>query len=184
MKTEFEISYDRYALIAELANRSSSLGRTALQKKIYLLQALFDVNVGYDFTLYTYGPFTSEILSDLDVAESIGAVRIGNANSPYGGFEIKPGEEIDRITAKARLFLNKNEEKIKQLFKDFGDYNAKELELRATIVYVDQDLAKTQSSIDDLIETVKEIKPGFSVDQIKAAVNELTENKYIHLAAA
>jgi uncharacterized protein YwgA len=84
MKTDFEIPYDRYALIAELAHRSDSLGRTSLQKKIYLLQTLFYVNLGYDFTLYTYGPFTSEILSDLDVAEAMGAVRVNSVASSYG----------------------------------------------------------------------------------------------------
>lgn len=177
MKTDFEIPYDRYALIGELSHRSDSLGRTALQKEIYFLQELFGVDLGYDFTLYTYGPFTSEILSDLDVAEAMGAVKV---NSVDGRYEIKPGVDYARIRSKATSFLNENECKISQLFRDFGRYNAKELELRATIVYADKDLAKLDRGTDELFETVHEIKPGFSSEQIKSAIEELASKNYIH----
>lgn len=183
MKTDFEIPYDRYALIAELAQRSSSLGRTALQKKIYLLQALFDMKLGYDFSLYTYGPFTSEILSDLDAAEAIGAVRVNNVASGYGGYEIKPGEESSRVASKAKSFLDENRIKLDQLFNEFGDYNAKDLELRATIVFVDKDLKILGHPPDEVLDTVREIKPGFSIEQIKKAATELAQKDYIRSAA-
>jgi hypothetical protein len=179
MKTDFEIPYDRYALIAELSRRSDSLGRTALQKKVYLLQELFDVNLGYDFTLYTYGPFTSEIISDLDAAEAMGAVRVSSVVTGFGGYEIKPGPDCQRILSKASLFLSKNQDKLDQLFSDFGRYTAKELELRATIIYVDRDLTKLDRPVDELVETVHEIKPGFTLEQIESAIAELSAKNYV-----
>ncbi len=113
----------------------------------------------------------------------MGAVRVGSVASSYGGYEIKPGDESDRIVSKAKTFLQENQNKLDQLFKDFGNYNAKELELRATIVYVDKDLAKVDCPTDELIETVHEIKPGFSLGQIKTAINELAGEKYIRPVA-
>lgn len=78
MKTSLETPYYRFALIAKLAQMciagNRMLGRTALQKYVYLLQELFGVDCGYDFQLYTYGPFCSELLSDLESATTASVV--------------------------------------------------------------------------------------------------------------
>jgi len=179
MKTNFEIPYDRYALIAEIAQRSHSLGRTALQKHLYLLQALFEVDVRYDFTLYTYGPFTSEILSDLDVAEAMGAVSVSFNPSGYGAYVIKPGADYERIQSKAKPFLNTISDKLEKQFNDFGSFTAKELELRATIVYASRELAKAGQPSGELLDTVHEIKPGFTREQIESAISDLVNKGYI-----
>src|SRR5262249_12172233 len=54
----------RLATIVALVERSSgkSLGRTAVMKLLYFLSALRGVQLGYRFTLYSYGPFDSEVL--------------------------------------------------------------------------------------------------------------------------
>ena len=52
---------------------SQVLGRTAIVKLPYLFQELYGVSLGYDFRLYTYGPFDSDVLHDLGSAESLGA---------------------------------------------------------------------------------------------------------------
>ena len=54
-------------LATKLDGVSPQFGRTVLQKLVYLLHVLYGVNPGYDFELYTYGPFSSQLLSDLDV---------------------------------------------------------------------------------------------------------------------
>ena len=59
--------WNKYAIIVFLVKeyaKQGRIGRTALQKLIYLLQELFNINCGYDFKFYTYGPFSSEILSN------------------------------------------------------------------------------------------------------------------------
>ena len=78
MACSINTPWHRYALVAELTSRlegkSPWFGKTALQKLVYILQEAFDVDCGYDFQLYTHGPFTSQLLADLDLAESFGAV--------------------------------------------------------------------------------------------------------------
>ncbi len=63
------------ALVGQAADRGITIGRTALVKCIYLLEEIKGLRVGYDFRLYTYGPFDAKVLDDLQYAESLGAVE-------------------------------------------------------------------------------------------------------------
>src|SRR5437867_1104734 len=89
----------RLALIAELASRTpGALGRTALMKFCYFLQEVRRVPLGYRFSLYIYGPFDSNVLSDLGTAESLKAV-VSNIVYYSGGYgyEISKGERCDAV---------------------------------------------------------------------------------------
>jgi len=100
----------RYAtiigIIKEMKKCEYKIGRTALVKLIYLLQEKLNVPVGYDFSLYTYGPFAKEILDDLDYLSYLDAVKMEVAT---GRYDILPGEDsvIDYIDKKAELFMEK-----------------------------------------------------------------------------
>ncbi|MDI3312583.1 MAG: hypothetical protein QJR05_14315 [Thermoanaerobacterium sp.] len=83
----------RYAsivyIIKETERYGYRLGRTALVKLIYILQEKFNVPIGYDFSLYTYGPFAKEILDDLDYLSYLDAAKIMINNEKYN---ILPGK--------------------------------------------------------------------------------------------
>ena len=67
---------DRIALIARLVARAPTrLGRTALMKCLFFLKVVKHVPLPYSFGLYTYGPFDSDVLDDLQYAEALGAVE-------------------------------------------------------------------------------------------------------------
>ena len=175
MKTTFEIPYKRYALIGEVARRASP-GRTALQKYLYLLQSVMGSEPLYDFSIYTYGPFSSQVLADLDVAEAMGVVTVTRNNL---GYTIAPGPEAQRIKDFAQSFLEPLKDNLDTLFRDFGGLSAKELELRSTIVYAFQDLQNRRQPTTDLAEIVQEIKPGFTQAHIDTAIANLTRLGYI-----
>jgi uncharacterized protein YwgA len=176
MKTTFEIPYQRYALIGDLVQRAGSTGRTALQKYLYLLQSVLEVEPLYDFSIYTYGPFCSQVLADLEVAEAMGAIQVARTNY---GYDITPGPDASRITALAQEFLDPLRSKLDKLFTDFGTYNAKELELRSTIIYAFKDLEKSSRPLTELADTVQEIKPGFTRSQIDDAILQLSRLGYV-----
>lgn len=184
MKVSLNLPWEKYGIIAELAYRLHSLelrfGKTALQKLVYLLQELCNVKVGYDFSLYTYGPFSSELLSDLDFVESLNGVDVAFIPE-IQGYEIFPGEANDSIRTKAKDFIDAADESITKIINDFGDFNAKELELRSTIIFVNRDLKRKGKSnfLDELINLVQAIKPHFSISEIKKALSELEEKGYI-----
>src|ERR1035438_8492020 len=89
---------ERLAVITDLCSRApcGSLGRTALMKLCYFLQVLKGVPFGYRFTLYSYGPFDSNVLADLGTAESLGAVHSTVAYYSGGyGYNIQKAERAD-----------------------------------------------------------------------------------------
>ena len=83
----------RRQLPLELARRlegvSPQFGKTVFMKLAYLLQELYEVPLGYRFTLYTYGPYSPEVLADLEYARLRRQVSVEYLGGP-GGFIITP----------------------------------------------------------------------------------------------
>lgn len=190
MNNNLTIPWLRYALIPELAEKlnevSTQFGKTALQKVVFLLQEVYGLDCGYDFTLYSYGPFDSQLLGDLDLVESWGCVKVESVKSSMGGFRIVPTEEAKKIRDKAKSFLDAEttHAAIEALIRDYGGKSARELELRATLIYVDKDWKQRSfnfPSRNELYKTVHEIKPKFSDTDMNTAIDELLSLEHIHL---
>src|SRR5438477_5059079 len=97
----------RLAVITELASRAPNghIGRTALMKFSYFLQTVRGVPLGYRFTLYSYGPFDSNVLSDLSTTENLGAVQSSLTYYPGGyGYQITRGQDADSALKAAQDF--------------------------------------------------------------------------------
>lgn len=183
MKSGIDIPWHRYGLIAELAarfnNQHPPLGKTALQKIVYLLQKLFDVKSKYNFSLYMYGPFCAELQSDIDIVQTMQGI---NVESKDIGFEISAGSHNESLRQKASDFLSgDNAAAISKVIEDFAGFSAKELELRATIIYVSKDTGHSEPrpSRDEVIRLIKEIKPRFTEQTIGDALAELEAKGYV-----
>ncbi len=178
MATHTEVPLERYALIAEVVDRfhgaNFRLGKTALQKIVFLLQRSFGVDVDYGYTLYTYGPFCSDVARDLDVVEAYGGAKVLHDPS-YGGYEIHPGPSNQEIRERSSSFLQNAGEALEKVVTDFGGLSAKELELRSTLIY----LSRPGLSRDELIQQVHDVKPHFSVGAIDLALAQLEEKGYV-----
>jgi len=189
MIKDLQVPWKRYALIVELAQRLHGVhpqfGKTALQKLIYLLQAVYDVDGGYDFRLYTYGPFDSQVLQDLDLVESFGGVKVDPVREGLDGYRIEPDKNDALVKEQAESSIEDISGDLDALVKDYGAYNAKELEMRATIVFVEREMGREDSpvSAEDLVEVVHSIKPYFSEHEIKSAVKELNSKGHVKVAA-
>lgn len=183
--------WKRYALIAELAQRvhpvNPKFGKTALQKLIYFLQEVYDVDCGYEFQLYSYGPFDQRILGDLNLVDRWGCVSVTRANDEYNGYIINPGKNLEILSGKADDFMHnpKTVSALQQLVETYGEMSARNLELRATTVFVVKNLQSggQPSERDEVIEQVAEIKPRFSPAEIKSALEELIRRKHVEIAA-
>ncbi len=188
--TKLNIRWDRYALIAELADRlekmDTQFGKTMLQKLVYLLQETYDLKLGYSYELYTYGPFCTQLLIDLDQVEALHGVNIEPVVTGYTGYKIQPGSQSGFVKEKGAEFLKQDQvsEALDEIIKVFGLLNGTELELRSTIVFVARDHKRhgTELSLDKLYKVVSEIKPKFTWGVIRAAIKELADNGYIELA--
>ncbi|MFH0822091.1 MAG: hypothetical protein V2B18_05020 [Pseudomonadota bacterium] len=185
MACKINTPWHRYALIAELARRledkSPQFGKTSLQKMIYLLQELGGIPADYRFSLYTHGPFTAQLLGDLDLVEALGAVKVNYVTSGYGGYQISPDREFEPIRDKASEFLHANKAAIERLVDEFGAFSAKDLELRSTIVFLDRNVKRSKKDLDrgNFIGLVKKVKPRFTEDAIAEALEELEKKNYV-----
>lgn len=169
--------WQAYALIVHLAKRLNhqNFGKTKLQKLVYLTEKLKKVEVGYDFTFYTYGPFSSDLAADLDYVAELGGVKITHDN-PLNLCEIHPSENADRLEGKSKKFFTENKKSIDEIVERFGTRQARELELFATLVYVSK---SGISNKDEVLRKTKELKPRFCDKEIAEFYGQLSIWKYI-----
>ncbi len=167
----------KYSLLVKISEKMNqhrfNLSKMSLQELVFLLSELFSVSSGYDFKLYTYGPYSVELISDLDYLFSSGALKIQYVNDDsYTGSKIIPGENYSEILSRVAEYLSKNEEEIDRVIDLFGKYTAHELELMAAIVYV---MKRENMDETNLIDRIREVKPYFSPDKIGAALTDLKD---------
>ena len=176
------IEINRIAVITLLAEKSAKLGRTALMKYCYFLQTLRRVPLGYSFSLYSYGPFDSDVLADLGAAESVGGVKTEVEYYPGGyGYRIEPGIRKDGAKRWGADFLQRYESDIDWVLEQFGTLNASQLELASTIVFSDREAAIKGEKLasEQLAQRVQDIKPHFSTAQILDLLSDLKKRNLL-----
>ena len=176
--------HERLALISCLAESSPShyIGRTALMKYMYFLQTLRNVPLGYRFTLYSYGPFDSEVLSDLSRAESMNAVSSEAVLYPGGyGYEIRSADGNEWLQKRASDFLSKHKTDIDWVIQHFGTLTSAQLELASTIIFVDREAAigKEELTLNAIAKRVQDLKPHFSNQQIQLLAERLANERLL-----
>jgi len=145
-------------------------------KYMYFLQVVRGVPLGYNFSMYSYGPFDSDVLADLSSGEMLNIVDVTPVEFAGGyGYRIRPGARADSAKRNAAQFLVEYSNDVDWLFSVFGKLNSAELELTSTVVYVDREFAdrKQRGSVSDIAARVNEIKPHFTREQVQGFVEEL-----------
>ena len=168
-----EIIFQRLGLLADLTSRAHlRLGRTAFMKILFFLQESKGVPLHYQFSLYSYGPFDSDVLADISSAERLNVLKATTVYYPSGiGYEYSLGSDAKSVENLAADFINVHRKSIDWALEHFSGRTAAELELLSTILFV----AKYQNpnSVDKLIDQVELIKPHFSQAQIRNGFDEL-----------
>ncbi len=168
-----ETIFQRLGLLAELAGRAR-LGRTAFMKLLFFLQESKGVPLGYQFSLYSYGPFDSNVLADISTAERLNVLKSSTIHYPSGmGYEYSPGSDLKSVKDLAGDFLEENKASIDWVLEHFAGKTAAELELLSTILFV----AKYQNprTVENLLDQVKLVKPHFTQEQIQNGFNALAD---------
>ena len=169
----------RLGVFAELAESSkSTFGRTALMKLCYFLQEAKSVPLNYEFSLYSYGPFDSDVLADLQTAVELQILESTVEHYP-GGFKylICKGHNATRAKEYSEPFLAKHRNAIRWAATTLAPRSASELELMSTIAFVLREKGKIPDT--DLATLVRAIKPHFSTSDIKRQTEWLRSNKLL-----
>jgi hypothetical protein len=155
-----------------------------MMKLVYFLQTLHELPLGYDFRIYTYGPYDSQVLEDLKVAELKGGVTSSVVGYSIGnGYAIASGTEADAVLARSSSvsdFLPM----IRSVLDDFGSRTATDLEMASTIVFVVRSEASAGKAvaISETAQKVREMKPRLDLNRILQEANALKKKGYIAAA--
>lgn len=174
---------ERLSVITELAIKDKDLGKTAMMKFLYLLQTVYNVPLGYDFDIYTYGPYSQTVMSDIEFAEYNGDIQISSVTYPNGmqGYQINATEKGEETVSQSKELIDLYNSEIDSVVSFFSKKTAKELELYSTIVFVSSSFFDNgwSESEKEICSTVKQIKPHFSEEMISDAYSDLKINQLI-----
>lgn len=178
----------RVAVLARLVRSApgQKLGRTQLMKLLYFLQELRGVPLGYEFRLFTYGPFDSEVLSDLSSACGQDAVVEKTVLYTRGyGYDITPGPAADDLSRVLDEHWPDAARRADEVARTFGDQGAAELELRSTILFIDRELSRSGPAPAgaDLAARVRQVKPHFSQETVLQRIAEMKARGWLTCSA-
>jgi uncharacterized protein YwgA len=128
--------------------------RLFAQKICYILQKGFGLDLGYKFKWYVYGPYSSDLATNL--------------------YKINDTSNLELIE-----FKSEENEKIFKTAIDFFKItkpNIDEIELFASILYIRKNC---NFDMDETIDALHRRKPKFSKNEIKKAWDKLNENKLL-----
>lgn len=179
MTIDYKVPWERYGMIAYLAHAMQSydvqFGKTSMQKIMYILQEIYNVKTGYSYTLYNYGPYSAELANDLNYVAALKGVEVSWINT--GGYSITPDIATKTFYEKSRCFIENNKNKVQKALDYFGGLSAKELELKATIIYFFKQ--NSTQSAQCVAEQIHQLKPYFSKEAIQEAIDELKNDKIV-----
>jgi len=166
--------YERARIISCIAQKHPEIGKTAIMKCVYFLQELKKVPLDYDFEIYTYGPYSSEVMEEIDFARQTGLIEVKWVDYPNGmhGYQVSALKNV----------TTSYDKQIEEVVNTFGSKTAKELELLSTILFVQKSYNKNKwgKNRDSLCATVQEIKPRFSIHEIEDGFDYM--NQYLSCA--
>jgi hypothetical protein len=176
------LDVNRLAVITWIAENTSGLGRTALMKYCYFLQIVCGVPLGYRFSLYSYGPFDSDVLSDLDIVESMAGVKstVEYFSGGYG-YRIECGENAAGVKRLGEGFLQTYEQQLQWVVDQFSGWSASDLEVATTLVYSDREAARRRErlTLSELAHGVRELKPRYGISQIESYAEKLVQRRLL-----
>jgi hypothetical protein len=175
---------ERVGVLGYLVQNAPSgwVGRTVLMKFCYLLQELRGAQLGYSFSLYSYGPFDSTVLSDLGDGEALGVLKEDVVSYPSGyGYRITCALDPEHVAQIGGELLQKYQADIDWVIGEFGNCSALDLELTTTLIYADREahaIGETTSTVE-LSRRVREVKPRFKSDYILRQTEALKKKNFL-----
>lgn len=146
-----------------------------MQKLVYLIEKK-GVDLGYDFSIHYYGPYSSALDDSIHAMQLQGIVEIIHDGMNHRICLTDLSDIIENDT-----FSPADEQIIQSVLEAFGSMTAFELELITTTDFVARELCKTLGNCtnDDIIEGVRKIKGDkFTNEKITQAILLLEKNGY------
>lgn len=160
--------------IASLGQRRgiNDLGKKKFQKLVYLIEMLGHVDLGYQYQIHLYGPFSKGLDDDLRELSLKNQVVYTRQNRSYLLSLTGEGKKALRIAENEQC---SSFDAIEHVFNKFSSRSPRELELLTTSCFA-LDKLGVEANRESLKNCVIRIKGSkFAVEDIEQSVNEAFE---------
>ncbi len=171
------MNLNRKAFLAALLTQLGEInGKKSLHKLVYLARA-FGLETGYSFRFHYYGPYSDALASDFERLLESNQVKLVD-NSKY---KYRLTDTFTQNASTQQSLTPDEQEKINKLIEIFGNKTPHELELYATIYFIDhhEKYVLGNGSAEDVSRNVlaktHNVKPKYSLAEIEKAYKELEE---------
>jgi len=165
----------RMIVILQLLKKvNREVGKTFIQKSIYLLQEGLKENLDYDYKLHFYGPFSQELADDIDTLEDLGLINVDYNPEGYG-YQIRVTEEGISFLNRFQTQYGIEEEKLEKVLNLISGEFVTGMELLGTVLY----FAKLTNDEDEIKKLVNMVKPYFPEREISEALERLKKEGLI-----
>ncbi|MCY4581101.1 MAG: hypothetical protein OXD31_18910 [Chloroflexi bacterium] len=158
----------RLAILHRVISELDDVGKTQMQKLGYFLQEALGVPTKYHFRMHHYGPYSDGLDTDMTRLRLTGYIDIQHDPQGYG-FHITSTD--DNLPEEWEGLIEDYDELIDYVIRAFGNRKPAELELAATIHFVNN-LAPSASK-EEILKTVKALKPKFLEPYIQSHYSRL-----------
>jgi len=145
--------------VRALRQQGSWTGRIHVHKLLFMLGALRQAEVPFQFELYHYGPYSRDLDDEIACMEAFGDLARDYPRSGYGPQYGVIGDcEAPRLSAAERGAIH-------TMAEQFGKKNSSELELIATCTWVER--SEQIDSDEEIVARVSEVKPKYAQGDIE-----------------
>lgn len=159
-------------LIERLRERGSWAGETHIQKTAYLLSALLGVDLGFEFVLYKYGPYSFELHGELGSLLTDGLIEIQFPDPRYGG-QLRLTSHGEEYRRRFPRTIEEYGSRIRLLTDHVGTKNVAQLERLATAVFLSRQYLGEDR--EHRARRLSEVKPHIPLAESRSAVQEAEE---------
>ncbi|RUT34985.1 hypothetical protein EMQ25_03250 [Arsenicitalea aurantiaca] len=160
-------------LVAYLAlqhGMKGGLGKKAAQKLMHILTSIGKIDTGFEFSFYTYGAFSRELASTIDILSNSDVIDV-KYNAYDNSYSIKSTDNSAALIENLRHDIRSEADRV---WNKFSGKTASELELLSTILFV-HDEENIPITHPDMTTRVKLLKPKYSNSHISLAQGQLDE---------
>lgn len=169
-------------LIENLKSKGSWCGETHVQKSTFFLQAMTGVDLGFQFTLYKYGPYSFDLSSALASLQAATLLKV-EPTAPYGSV-LSPAPEWAELKAQYPKTVAEYSRHIDFITDWLASKNVAALERLSTALLVKLEASELETD-EDRASLICELKPHVSQEEASQAIKEVDAKmlEFLHAAA-
>jgi uncharacterized protein YwgA len=169
-------------LIESLKSKGSWCGETHVQKSTFFLQAMTGVDIGFEFTLYKYGPYSFDLNSTLASLQAATLLKL-ESTPPYGSM-LSPAPEWAHLKSQYPKTLAQFSGRIKFITDWLASKNVASLERLSTALFVKIESPEA-TTVEERAELIRKLKQHVQPEEATQAVQEVDAKmlEYLLLAA-